>query len=278
MDEEIITIFCLCDDLLKLQGVSDDVRSKMSHAEILTIGYMAVRYFGGNYRSAHKFFMSMHPSYPLDYSRFIRRINALHYVIDTLFYTLGQIFKKLDTCLVYSVDSFPVDICKLERSQQCNLYSHSNMKGYNASKNSFFYGFKVHMVITTNKEPICCYISYGNEHDVVAAKKYLPDISNNALVIGDKGYISKDTQHFLSTLGITLNPIYRSNMDTPHQQDEDYRLKRKIRKQVETVFSVITSRFGKTIKATSIDGFLTKLKLFITAYSLECFLKKNVEL
>ncbi|MFW9626262.1 MAG: hypothetical protein ACMV1K_05930, partial [Sulfurospirillum sp.] len=45
------------------------------------------------------------------------------------------------------------------------------------------------------------------------------------------------------------------------------------RKSIETAFSMITAKFGKVIKATSINGFLTKLKLFITAYSIDCFFK-----
>ena len=91
------------------------------------------------------------------------------------------------------------------------------MKGYNSSKRRWFYGFKVHMVVTTED----------------------------------------------------LNTIQRSNMG----EDQDYFIKRKLRKKVETVFSIITGRFGNVIKATSIDGFLTKLKLFITAYSIDCFFK-----
>ena len=55
--------------------------------------------------------------------------------------------------------------------------------------------------------------------------------------------------------------------------DIDYFIKRKIRKGVETAFSMITAKFGKVIKATSIGGFLMKLKLFLTVYSIDCFLK-----
>lgn len=95
-----------------------------------------------------------------------------------------------------------------------------------------------YMVATTDKEPLHCYISYANEHDATAAKKYLPTMKANSDVIGDKGYVSK---------------------------------------KVETVFSIITDRFGNVIKATSIDDFLTKLKLFITAYSMDCFLKLSDE-
>jgi hypothetical protein len=56
-------------------------------------------------------------------------------------------------------------------------------------------------------------------------------------------------------------------------KDPDYYIKRRIRKGVETAFSVITAKFGKVIKATSIGGFLIKLKLFITAYSIDMFFK-----
>jgi len=67
MDDKIVTIFCLIDDLLKAIGHEDDKRAKISNAEVLTIGYIAVRYFHGNYYNAHQFFMSMKPSYLIDF-------------------------------------------------------------------------------------------------------------------------------------------------------------------------------------------------------------------
>lgn len=269
MEENIITIFCLVDDILKAMNIKDDVRAKICNAEILTMGYMAVRYFHGNYYSAHQFFMSMRLSYPIDYSRFIRRLQNMHHTIDYAFRVLSEVFYKTAKSKIYSVDSFPVEVCKIERSSTCNIYNHKDMKGYNASKKRFFYGFKVHMVVTTDKEPLHCYISYANEHDATAAKKYLPALKFNSTVIGDKGYVSKKLSTFLTKFGVNLNAIQRSNMG----EDKDYFTKRKLRKKIETAFSIITGRFGNVIKATSIDGFLTKLKLFITAYSMDCFLK-----
>ena len=50
-------------------------------------------------------------------------------------------------------------------------------------------------------------------------------------------------------------------------KDSLHKIKRKIRKGVETAFSVITAKFGKVIKATSIRGFLVKLKLFILEFN-----------
>jgi hypothetical protein len=273
MEENIITIFCLVDDILKAMNVKDDVRAKICNAEVLTMGYMAVRYFHGNYYTAHQFYMSMRPSYRIDYSRFIRRLQKMHYVIEDAFGLLSEVFYKTAKSNIYSVDSFPVEVCKLERSSTCNIYNHKDMKGYNASKKRFFYGFKVHMVVTTDKEPLHCYISYANEHDATAAKKYLPALKANSTVIGDKGYVSKKLSRFLTKFGVNLNAIQRSNMG----EDKEYFIKRRLRKKVETVFSIITGRFGNVIKATSIDGFLTKLKLFITAYSMDCFLKLSDE-
>jgi len=273
MEENIITIFCLVDDILKAIGKKDDSRAKICNAEILTIGYIAVRYFRGNYYNAHQLYLSMRPSYPIDYSRFIRRLNNLHYEIDYAFRVLSEVFYKTAQSNIYSVDSFPVEVCKIERAQSCNIYNHKDMKGYNSSKKRWFYGFKVHMVVTTDKEPIHCYISYANEHDATAAKKYLPAMQADTTVIGDKGYVSKPLKQLLEKFEINLNAIQRSNMG----EDKDYFIKRKLRKKVETVFSIITGRFGNVIKATSIDGFMTKLKLFITAYSMDCFLKLSDE-
>ena len=94
-----------------------------------------------------------------------------------------------------------------------------------------------------------------------------------SIVIGDKGYISSKLEEFLKKLNIKLSPIFKKHM----QNDDNYFTKRKIRKGVETAFSMITAKFGKVIKATSIGGFLTKLKLFLVAYSIDCFLKLDEE-
>lgn len=129
------------------------------------------------------------------------------------------------------------------------------------------------MVVTTDKSPVRCYISQGSMHDVKAAYKLLPQLPISSLTIGDKGYVSQKLSTFLQSFGIELSPLWRKNMKT----DKDYFIKRKIRKGVETAFSMITAKFGKVIKATSIGGFLTKLKLFLTAYSIDCFLKLGEE-
>jgi len=271
MERDIITVYCLIDEYLKLSGIKDDVRAEISNAEVLLIGYMAVNDFNGNYYKAHQYAKMMHLVKAIDYTRFLRRLVKINEVLSTLFVFLGSLFQRLNGAKIYSVDSFPVELCQITRQSRVRLWSDPSLKGYNASKGRFFYGFKVHMLVTTDKEPVVVYISEGSTHDVTAGYKFMHYLPKESMAIGDKGYVSSKLEAFLKRFDILLSPIGRSNMQK--ENINDYFTKRKIRKGVETVFSMITAKFGKVIKATTIGGFLTKLKLFITAYAINCFLK-----
>ncbi len=270
MEQGIITVYCLIDEYLKLHEIKDDVRAKISNAEVLLMGYLAVRDFNGNYYKAHQYVQSMGLVESIDYTRLLRRLLKMHEVIAQLFLLLSQLFQRLEGTAVYSVDSFPVEICQIPRVRCVRLWSDATLRGYNSSKGKYFYGVKVHMIVTTNKEPVLFYISKGSTHDINASYHYMPYLTKDSIVIGDKGYVSTKLETYLKRFDITLLPIYRKNMQLTYQEEQT---KGRIRKGVETAFSVITSKFGKLIKATTLGGFLTKLKLFITAYSIDCFLK-----
>ncbi len=270
MEHRIITIYCFIDEMLKQMGIEDDVRSEISNAEVLSLAYLAISDFNGNYYKAHQHLMLGNLFTPIEYSRFIRRVNALHEVIETLFAKLASLFTQIHPTQIYAIDSFPVELCQIQREKQCNLWNDPELKGYNASKKRYFYGFKVHMVTTTDKEPVHCFISMGKEADVTVAYELIPKLPDGAIGIGDKGYVSKELERLAKEHDVTFKPIYRENQNI---EDNEYFIKRKLRKQIETAFSIITAKFGKVIKATSIKGFLTKLKLFIVAYSIDCFFK-----
>ena len=270
MEQRMITIYCLIEEFLKgVKGKKEHKLAEISDSEVLFLGYLAMADFNGNYTKAHYYGMGMKLVNKVEYSRFTRRINQLEEEIGELFVFLSELFKKLNGSQIYSVDSFPVEICQIQREKRSRLWRDVSLKGYNASKKKYFYGFKVHMVVTTNQEPVSCYISEGSMHDTTASYKFIPTLPKNSIVIGDKGYISGKLEKFLAQFGIELSAFKRKNME----QDPNHKSKRKIRKGVETAFSVITAKFGKVIRATSIRGFLVKLKLFILAYSIDKFLK-----
>ena len=271
MERDIITVYCLIDEYLKVSGIKDDVRAEISNAEVLLIGYMAVNDFSGNYYKAHQYSMMMQLVKRIDYTRFLRRLAKINEVLSTLFLFLGSLFQRLNGAKIYSVDSFPVELCQITRQSRVRLWSDPSLKGYNASKGRFFYGLKVHMVVTTDKEPVMVHISEGSIHDVTAGYQFMHYLPQKSITIGDKGYVSSKLEAFLKQFEIVLSPIGRNNMQ--QENKEEYFTKRRIRKGVETAFSMITAKFGKVIKATTIGGFLTKLRLFITAYAINCFLK-----
>jgi len=274
MEQRMITIYCLIEEFLKgVMGKEEHKLAEISDSEVLFLGYLAVSDFNGNYAKAHYYGMGMKLVNQVEYSRFTRRINQLEEEIEELFIFLSELFKKLNGSQIYSVDSFPVELCQIQREKRSRLWRDVSLKGYNASKKKFFYGFKVHMVVTTNQEPVSCYISEGSVHDSTASYKFLPTLPKNSIVIGDKGYISGKLERFLAKFGIEISTLKRKNM----KEDPTHKIKRKIRKGVETAFSVITAKFGKVIRATSIRGFLVKLKLFILAYSIDRFFKLSSE-
>ena len=270
MEHKMITIYSLIEEFLKgVMCKKEHQLAETSEAKVLFMGYLAVSDFNGNYKTAHYYSIGMKLVNPIEYSRFTRRIIQLEEEIEQLFVFLSEIFKKLNGSQIYSVDSFPVEICQIQREKRSKLWQDISLKGYNASKKKYFYGFKVHMVVTTNQEPVSCYISEGSVHDTTASFEFLNDLPKNSIVIGDKGYISSKLDSFLASFGIELSALKRKNMAI----DPNHKVKRKIRKGVETAFSVITAKFGKVIRATSIRGFLVKLKLFILAYSIDRFFK-----
>jgi hypothetical protein len=270
MEHKMITIYCLIEEYIKgVLGEKEHKLADISDSEVLFMGYIAVSDFGGNYYKAHHYMTEMKLVKQIEYSRFTRRISKLESQIEGLFVFLSELFKKVNTSQIYSVDSFPVELCQIQREKRSKLWQDVSLKGYNASKKKYFYGFKVHMVVTTNQEPVSCYISEGSVHDTIASFEFIKDLPKKAIVIGDKGYISSKLESFLANLGIELSALKRKNMTT----DPNHKIKRKIRKGVETAFSVITAKFGKVIRATSIKGFLVKLKLFILAYSIDRFFK-----
>jgi hypothetical protein len=55
MNLEIITIYCVCDDLLISIGYKDDPQCQMSTSEIMTTALVASSYFSGNHEKSRQF-------------------------------------------------------------------------------------------------------------------------------------------------------------------------------------------------------------------------------
>src|SRR5687767_7519829 len=124
MEDTITAIFVFVDDVLKAMrgGRAEDVRRRMSDAEVATTALVGALYFGGNLERARAW-LSLSRMVPgmLGKSRFCRRLHALGSFLETLFFRLGAQLKVLNPRSRFAIDSFPVPICDNIRIRRCRL-------------------------------------------------------------------------------------------------------------------------------------------------------------
>lgn len=101
MDEQIVTIYCLCDDVLKALEHYEDPQRQMSDAEVMTTAIVAALHFSGTWERAREL-LSQGRYIPtmLGKSRFNRRLHVIGELFLTVFQVLGELFKQLNTAAV----------------------------------------------------------------------------------------------------------------------------------------------------------------------------------
>lgn len=267
MNSAITTIFCHIADFLKAISWEEDNQCQMSHAEVITTGLTAMRYFGGNLESARSF-LKEHGYIPemLSKSRLNRRLHAIptffwNFVIENL----ASMIDPDSRCFL--VDSFPVSVCHNVRGLRRSICREKAYVGYNASKKSWYIGLKVHLVVTHTGQPKECLITPASTHDLKALKQiYLGTLPRLSTVFGDKAYQSKEYENELLSKGILLSSERKRN--SKRGQSLIYqRYGKRMRKRIETVFSQITSWLPRHLHAVTEKGIALKLMMLITAFS-----------
>ncbi len=268
MDEQIITIFCLCDDVLKERRHRDDPQSRMTGAEVMTTALVAAHYFGGNVEHARR--MLDTPQYipgMLSKSRLNRRIHTLEEMFLALFQHLSESHKQKTYGSEYVIDSFPIPVCDNIRIRRCKLYREEVYRGYTASKKRYFYGLKAHLMITTDGHPIECFFTPGSVADVTTLPDFTMDLAAGTSVYADKAYTLYAEEDFLlAAADIHLCPARKKNSlraVSPYVAH----WRELMRKRIETAISQILLLFPRSIHAVTPRGFELKAFLFVLAYS-----------
>ncbi len=271
MDERIIVIYCLCDDLLRALRHSEDSQCTMRDAEVLTTGLVAAAEFGGNFESASRHLKQ--PAYiptMLSKSRFNRRLHRVRVLLLTLASVLGEVWKALNTESIYSIDTFPIPVCDNYRIRRCRLYRSEQYRGYIASKKRYFYGLKVHLLVTRDGQPVEFFLTPGAWSDVGCLEDVDFDLPPDSVVFADRGYTDyrfEDALHDIT--GITLMPMRKSNSKRPFPPWVQY-LQHHYRKRIETTGSLLERLLPQSIHAITPAGFELKLVLFVLAVSINC--------
>lgn len=178
----------------------------------------------------------------------------------------------------FVVDSMPLEVCKLSRSSRSKIckevdYAIPN-KGFCASQNFHFYGYKLHAVCSINGVFQSFDLSPASVHDI----HYLKDLKtqlSDCVLLGDKGYLSQSIQIDLFTeFNIKLETPKRTNQK--EYKPQFYAFK-KYKKRIETLFSQLCDQFMiRRNYAKTFQGFKTRILAKITTLKTIQYLNKFV--
>jgi Transposase DDE domain len=273
MDDKIIATFCLCDDVLKAMHHQEDRQCQMNDAEIMTTALVASSCFRGNHESARAM-LRQHGYIPhmVSKSRFSRRLHRIKALFLVLFDLLAQIGKMLNKDAIYVIDSVPIAVCDNIRIRRSKIYSKEDFRGYQASKKRYFYGLKIHLMVTQDGQPVECFLTPGGFGDVDALKYYAYELPDGSIIYADKAYNDYEIEDLLKEVEhMQLLPIRKKNSKRALPPYISF-VQSYHRKRVETAGSLIAQLLPKSIHAVTPQGFELKVALFVIASSLNGYL------
>ena len=228
------------DDLLKWQHHRDDPQCALSNAEVMTIAMVAALYIHGNHamtclgHSEQGYLKHL----IIRRSRLCRRLARVEHQFLTLFNLLGEVAKKQNADNIYIVDSLPVAVCDNDRIRRCKIYRNAAHRGYQARKRRYFYGLKIHLVVTKAEQPVEFFLSSGALSDTAALNQFDFNLPPEAWIVGDKAYNVYLIEDFMADCDLFLLPLRKDNSKRPHPSWLRYLLAT-CRKTVETAGSQI---------------------------------------
>ncbi|KAA8797672.1 IS982 family transposase, partial [Lactobacillus crispatus] len=142
-----------------------------------------------------------------------------------------------------------------------------------ATKKIYYYGFKVHALVSDDGYVLDYAVTRASVHD---AKETVELMINahpiNHYLLGDEGYLGKDLAAELKGMGYVLWTPYRRNMECAKKHN-DHQLMA-IRRTIESDFSLLSYYNAENNRARSLAGFQQRLEIAILAYNMAYCLER----
>ena len=182
-------------------------KSRLSLSEQMTIVVLFHQSGYRTFKQFYKIYVMLHlkSSFPniVSYSLFVRLMSYLIFPLHCYLRTrLGKITG------ISFIDSTSIVVCHNRR-----IHSHKVFKGLakrGKSSTGWFFGFKVHIIVSDTGELLAFQFSPGNTDDRVPVQNMTKNLSGK--LFGDKGYISKKLFLDLYEKGLHLITKIKSNM------------------------------------------------------------------
>ena len=207
----------------------------------------------------------------LSHSRFNRRARMLLPLIYLIRHGLNEEVDLSGDILI--IDSFPVPVCQPIRNRRAKIFRGYADIGYKATKKIYYYGFKVHAIVSDDGYLLDYIITKASVHD---AKETVELITNahpdNRYLLGDEGYLGKNLHQRLEQMGYTLWTPYRKNMKNAQKHNKHYLMA--LRRTIESDFSLLSYYNAENNRARSLAGFQERLEVAILAYNMAYCLER----
>ena len=212
----------------------------------------------------------------IERSQFNKRRKKLFLFSEEIRTKLARKFLEFEDYFV--VDSMPLEICKFSRHNRIKIckddFETAPSKGFCASQNNWFFGYKLHGVCSVSGVFHSLDITKAEVHDVHFLKNIKQQMSD-CVLLGDRGYLSESIQlDLFQTVKVKLETPKRANQKDYKPQPYIFR---KSRKRIETLFSQLCDQFMiRRNYAKSFEGFKTRILAKITSLTLVQYINKFI--
>lgn len=188
----------------------------------------------------------------LSHSRYNRRARKLLPFIYLIRHVLNDETDLSNRVLI--IDSFPIPVCTPVRNYRVKIFRGYADIGYKATKKVYYYGFKVHMIVSDGGYLLDYVVTKASIHDAKAAPVLVENAdASEHYVLGDEGYLGKSLHQQLAKMGYLLWTPYRRNMKGAKKHNNHQLMA--IRRTIESDFSLLSYYNAENNRARSLTGF-----------------------
>jgi len=251
-------------------------KQKMSDLEVVALSLTAEFMSIDSENSLFKQILPTEIPNLIERSQFNKRRRKLFLFSEEVRTKLASHFLEFEDYFI--VDSMPLEICKFSRHNRIKIckddFETAPSKGFCASQNNWFYGYKLHGVCSITGVFHSLDITKAEVHDINFLKSIKYQMTD-CVLLGDRGYLSESIQlDLFQTVNIKLETPKRTNQKDYTPQPYIFR---KSRKRIETLFSQLCDQFRiRNNYAKSFQGFKTRILAKITALTLVQYINKFI--
>lgn len=262
-DTLIVTVFVVLDEVMQAAGHRDHPLARVPDAEVLTVAVVAAAAFQNHHERALQILQRLgYLSGHLSVSRFNRRLHALGDWLVQLLERISERFTRHE--VLFAIDSLPVPACERAREERCRKVRGKEYYGYIAAKRQYFYGWRLHLVVTSAGIPVNVVLLPGSIGDLAPVHELLFGLPDRACADGDKAYNSaKDEASLLAETGVRLVPLRKKNMAPNDWLDRQHL--RGMRSRIETVGSQLAAMGIERLHARTTTGVELKVAASLVA-------------